>query len=153
MKFGDKPPSQRDQCLAIAERLRGKGGLSSRILTRVCIDEGVFPEEELDSFKFAGALRRVQAWLKTRDATGLPFWGQLKLPAPDGEHFWQKRPWLELRDYAFNCLLRDDVVNKNIFIRDRWRKEGSERWSEEQFDAEVAKLRAERPDSESGAAA
>jgi hypothetical protein len=144
--FGDdKKQSQRDRCLEIAARLKREGKMiTPSLVTRQCIQENLFTAEQLAGFEFQGARRLVEQWLKTLDSYGLQQWGQLPLTTESGEMIWEKRDEMDITGYAWNYLLRDDVVVKNMIIRDRWRSEALKRWTAAEFDAEIERLREER---------
>jgi len=126
----------------------GANIVTPTLVTNACLKEGFFSAEQLDKFQFQGARRLVEQWLKTIDNYGLPTWGQLPLITDSGEMAWSPRRDMELPGYAWNYLLRDDVVVKNTIIRERWRDEALQRWTATQFDAEVERLREERSDDE-----
>jgi hypothetical protein len=145
--FGERPRSQRELCLEIAAGLRDKKPdaiVTPTDVTKAFIEAGGFTPEQLISFQFQGARRQVEQWLKTLDGMGLPMWGQLPLLSTEGELAWEPRARMKLEGYAWNYLLRDDVVVKNTVIRDRWKEEALQRWTEPNFDAEVERLREER---------
>ena len=145
-KFGDNKNTQRDQCLEIAARLKRdtKENITPGLVTRECIKEKLFSADQMSSFAFQGARRQVESWMKTADGKGLPLWGQLPLVTADGERAWDLRREMQLPGYAWNFLIRDDVVVKNMVLRDRWKEEALERWSNREFDEEVDRLREER---------
>jgi len=148
--FGEEKQSQRDRCLELAARLKRETGqdITPTLVTSVGLKEGLFTDEQLDKFQFQGARRLVEQWLKTLDGYGLPIWGQLPLTTDSGEMAWDSRNNMKLDGYAWNYLLRDDVVVKNTIIRDRWREEALKRWTADQFDAAVDRLREERQGGE-----
>lgn len=151
--FGDNRLSQRERCLEIAARIKRETDkdVTPGLVTQACFEEGVFTQPQLDSFQFQAARRMVEQWMKTPDGDGLPTWGQLPLPAAGGEMVWEQRVRMKIGGYAWNYLLRDDVVASNQITRDRWRAEALRRWSAREFDAEVERLREEREQG-SGAA-
>lgn len=147
--FGEeKPPSQRDRCLEIAERLKRETNecITPTLVTHAALAEQLFQPEQLERFQFQGARRIVEQWLKTLDPYGLPIWGQLPLTTESGEMAWEKRAFMELDGYAWNYLLRDDLVIKNGIMRDRWREEALKRWTASEFSEAVERLREERED-------
>jgi hypothetical protein len=148
--FGDEKQSQRDRCLELAARIKRETGanITPTLVTNAGLKEGLFTPEQLGKFQFQGARRLVEQWLKTLDGFGLPMWGQLPLATESGEMAWEKRDDMKLDGYAWNYLLRDDVVVKNMIIRDRWREEALKRWTESQFDSAVDRLREEREGDE-----
>ena len=153
--FGDEKQSQRDRCLEIAAQLKRKKPLQTitpSLVTHACLKaKNFFTKEQLKSFQFQMARKTVEQWLKTPDEKGLPLWGQLPLVTSDGERAWEVRQEMELGGYAWNFIIRDDMVVKNTILRDRWRDEALERWSAAEFEVEVERLQKEREQA-SGAA-
>jgi hypothetical protein len=145
--FGEEPKkSQRDRCLQIAADLKAstKELITPNLVTTACIKNKLFTRAQLTGYRFQGARRQVEQWMKTLDGKGLQTWGQLPLLTADGEMAWELRKDMRLSGYAWNYLLRDDVMARNQIVRDRWREEALERWSAAEFDAEVERLREER---------
>lgn len=138
--------TQRELCLKYAAEVGAHSSIPvmTSAVAKLCIERKIFSDEQLEYFQLEGVRRQVQRWLKTRDDTGLELWGQIPFADESGEMFWQERKRMKVSGYAWNYILRDDLVEKNRARRDRWRDEGVLRFGEPAFEAEVARLRMER---------
>ena len=146
-RFGDDcEENQRNLCLKYAEELSQKTRSQNTPteITNYCIERELFPDAQLEAFRFEGARRQVERWLKTRDETGLELWGQIPFTDEDGEMFWEPRKRMNITAYAWNYLRRDDMAERNAIRRDRWKEEAASRWGERTFMKEVERLRTER---------
>jgi hypothetical protein len=121
----------------------GRGGEVSEI-AKLYLDRGLFSEAQLKFFQLDGARRQVERWLKTRDETGLEMCAQVPPANENGEMLWQDRRLMDVTGYAWNYLLRDDLIAACTDRRERWRREGVYRYGGEDFNAEVERLRRER---------
>jgi hypothetical protein len=154
-RFGEKPLSEREQVLTIAEILHKETGqaVDPRVLARKCLDGNIWTKGQRATFVFQAALRRVLAHLKSSDGSGLELWGQIPLRDENGALLWEKRSRMTLRDYAWQYVLRDKQLKGTAKKRDCWKKAALQHWTETEFLDEVAKLRAGRASGEAGEAA
>jgi hypothetical protein len=137
---------QKELCLEYAAELRDgqNAPATPSAITRLCMERNLFADDQLEFYRFEGARRQVERWLKTRDDSGLELWAQIPFTDSEGEMFWEQRREMTVTGYAWNYLLRDDLVERNIARRERWRDEAEARFGIEDFSAEVERLRVER---------
>jgi hypothetical protein len=62
----------------------------------------------------------------------------------NGEMFWEQRNRMTVTGYAWNYILRDDLVDRDVARRTKWRAEAEARFGAQAFDAEVERLRTAR---------
>jgi hypothetical protein len=96
-----------------AERIRDlfTGG-STAELAHICIEAGLWTDDEMKRFQFRAAQNECRAALKEKDSSGLPFAGQTTTRDDEGATIWRTRNLWAYDDYEINVkelvLQRDE---------------------------------------------
>ena len=71
-----------------------------------------------------------------------------------GETYWERRADMNLKGYAWNWIMRDDLIMEVTEVRERWGQEALHRgWTKKAFEAQVVQLRVSGVEQTEGATA
>lgn len=91
--------SRKEQIRKLFKRV---GATSTRGLAKLCIDEGIFSDTDVENAALTTFQNVVRDSLSEDDDTGLPFAGQTATFDVDHQRLWKQRALWEYDDYVVN---------------------------------------------------